>query len=312
MRRFFSLVFGGLSAVFVGITCAWGITQAARAVSHAHISIPKPADGTIISGMLRTIRYTAGEEEDQKTLVSQTAEIMAANSGDISASSYIVRDITRNTTISEFNKDRLVPIASLTKLVTATLARKYIPATTRITVTSDVINTFGNTADFREGETFTASDLMYPLLMVSSNDAAEAFAQSYGRTRFVKAMNDFAQSIGAYRTYFADPSGLSPQNESTASDMALILEWIYEHDPTVFSITELKTKTVHGHTWTNPAHFLSWSYYLGGKNGYTDEAKRTTAGLFQIGPHNDIYAVVVLGSDNRDNDIVDLLQKIQK
>jgi D-alanyl-D-alanine carboxypeptidase len=48
--------------------------------------------------------------------------------------------------------------------------------------------------------------------MVSSNDSAEALAQSYGRKEFIKEMNNFVNKIGAYKTYFVDPSGLSPKN----------------------------------------------------------------------------------------------------
>jgi len=80
--------------------------------------------------------------------------------------------------------------------------------------------------------------------------------------------------------------------------------------PDILSITTEKSKTIRSHTWVNPAHFLSWSNYLGGKNGYTDEAHSTAAALFKMGDSNDIYAVVVLGSDARDGDIVKLLRKV--
>ena len=165
---------------------------------------------------------------------------------------------------------------------------------------------------FKRIDTFEASDLMYPLLMVSSNDAAEAFALAYGRPEFIRAMNNWAQSIGAYRTYFADASGLSAKNVSTATDLVLMLDWIRNNDPAIFDISLMKSKTVRSHTWVNPTHFLSWSYYSGGKNGYTTEANRTSASLFTLGKHGNIYALVVLGSDNRDADVVKLLGKVRE
>jgi hypothetical protein len=58
-------------------------------------------------------------------------------------------------------------------------------------------------------------------------------------------------------------------------------------------------------------HFLSWSYYVGGKNGYTTEADRTAAQLFKLGPRNDIFAIIVLGSEVRDADMLKLLKKIE-
>ena len=181
-----------------------------------------------------------------------------------------------------------------------------------MTITKKVLATYGNTADFQEGETFTVHDLLYPLLLVSSNDAAEALAQTYGRQAFIKTMNDFTQSIGAYRTYFADPAGLSPQSVSTAHDVAIILDWIYKNQPGLLDITLEKSKTIRSHTWVNPTHFLSWSYYLGGKNGYLPEADKTGALLFRFSSTTPVYAVVVLGSQSRDSDVVSLVRSFMK
>ena len=124
-------------------------------------------------------------------------------------------------------------------------------------------------------------------------------------------MNDFTQSIGAYRTYFADPSGLSAQNVSSANDLSIILKWINENQPEILKITKLKSKTVRAHTWVNPTHFLNWSNYAGGKNGYTPEADRTGAALFSMDHGSELYAAIVLGSESRDSDVIKLLEKIK-
>ncbi len=237
-------------------------------------------------------------------------------SGRITASAYMVKNITTGQIWTEYDSERLKPIASLTKLITAEVARRTIPKSTRITITPAVTNTFGNTAGFKAGETYTAEELMYPLLIVSSNDAAEALARSLGRTRFLKEMNNLMQEIGAYRTYFDDPSGLSPLNVSTAADLAIILEWLRKNDTAVLDLTLVRAKTLHGHTWVNPTHFLSWSYYLGGKNGFTDEAGKTGASILELGPvqangKKDVYAIVVLGSSNRDEDVIRLINKVK-
>jgi D-alanyl-D-alanine carboxypeptidase len=93
--------------------------------------------------------------------------------------------------------------------------------------------------------------------------------------------------------------------------MALILDWIRQNDQKIIGITELKSETVSGHTWVNPAHFLSWSNYEGGKNGYTEEADRTSAGLFELGAAKHLYAVIVLGSEDRDGDVIKLLSLVK-
>jgi D-alanyl-D-alanine endopeptidase (penicillin-binding protein 7) len=315
MKQFLMVVFGGLAIVLAGIAVSWSAGWAWQHVPHpvrpaAPVQDP---DGTIRDGLTRKITFTADEEED---LVNSALSSLHDTSGRITASAYIVKDLTTGQTWTEYDSERLKPIASLTKLVTAEIARRSIPENTRIAITPAVTNTFGNTANFKAGETFTAGELMYPLLMVSSNDAAEALARSLGRAKFLKEMNDFMQEIGAYRTYFDDPSGLSPLNVSTASDMALILDWLRTNDPAILDITLTHSATIRGHTWINPTHFLSWSYYLGGKNGFTDEAGRTGASLLQLGPvqangKKDVYAIVVLGSDDRDQDVIRLINKVK-
>ncbi len=316
LKTFFSIVFGGSIALFatigmfnVGIF-VWKTFGHSGAISVAQTADASDISASSILGMrTSTPRYSASDEED---LINAAANALPRGQVDrVTAKAYLVQDLTHGQTIIGNNSNTLLPIASLSKLVTAVIARRYISDSARISITKSVTSTYGNTADFIPGETFTASDLMYPLLMVSSNDAAEAYAQYYGRSKFVREMNDFVQSIGAYRTSFSDPSGLDPKNVSTANDMAVIINWIYKNDPTIINITELKSKTIRSHTWVNPTHFLSWSYYVGGKNGYLPEANRTNVSLFKWGSKGDLYAVVVLGSSQRDADTVALLKKIQ-
>lgn len=322
MKQFFGVLFWGLLAVGCGLIVAYGSVLAWGYVrplvmskdgvdisSASEIVGTKKSDGTTISGLKRTVRYTATEEED---LINAALDSLPQSpDGRMTAGAYVVRNLTRGDTPIEYNPDKLMPIASITKLVTAVVARKYMNPEDRVTITKEVMSTYGNTALFQIGETFKVDDLMYPLLMVSSNDAAEAISESYSNKKFIEEMNNFVQSIGAYRTYFADSSGLSPKNVSTANDLAIILEWIEKNDPKIIDITATKIKTVRSHTWTNPTHFLSWSYYVGGKNGYTPEANRTSASLFKVGPNDNVYAIIILDSDSRDADTVRLLSKVK-
>ncbi len=323
MNQFLKVIFGGLLAVTFGIAIGYGIVSFSRAggfrslginisklTSSARIAVSHPEDGTSISGIVRTIRFSAVEEEDPIRAATEALDSSNHTSNGITARAYIVKNLSTGDIVTESNPNRLLPIASLTKLVTAIVAGRMLDPDSRMTITREIMSSYGNTASFKVGETLRVSDLLYPLLMVSSNDAAEALAREYGRSKFIRAMNDFAQSIGAYRTYFADPSGLSSHNVSTVTDMSIILDWIRKNNPNILAITELKTKTVRSHTWVNPAHFLSWSNYLGGKNGYTPEANRTGAALFHMGNKKEVYSVVVLGSESRDDDVVRLLGKV--
>jgi len=320
MKHFFYVIIGGISAIACGLVLAFvgqiawhSISPRLAGLNLSYIAsaiISQPADGTAIAGFKRTVNYSASEEEDLMTAATLSLPQISAVK-DVTATAYIIEDLNTGTVVAESNENKLLPIASLTKLVTAEVAKRLIDNDQEITITKNIMSTYGNTAEFRMGETFRAADLYYPLMMVSSNDAAEAFAQTYGRARFISAMNDFVRSIGAYRTIFSDPSGLSADNRSTATDLVTIMNWLRLHDPELIALTLLKTKTVRVHTWVNPTHFLNWSTYRGGKNGYTDEADRTAVTLFQMKKDGDIYAIVVLGSEVRDADLIKLLAKIK-
>lgn len=323
MKNFFYILFGGLSAVGFGIaltyggTLAWQVMAPNFGFNPDRFSLPRAVSvvtqqasaSTFVNGFKKTVRFSAYDEEDRINSIAQSLPL--APDGKVTAGSYIVKNLNLGDTLIEHNTDKSVPIASLTKLVTAVVARRLIEPNEKIEITESIISIYGNTAGLKKGETFLAEDLLYPLLMVSSNDTAEAFAQSYGRKKFIKAMNDFTQEIGAYRTYFADPSGLSAENVSSVSDIVLIIDWIRKNDPKIIEITSLKSKTIRSHTWTNPTHFLSQSSYIGGKNGYIPEAERTSVSLFEWGANKNLYAVVLLGSLSRDEDVMALLSKVK-
>ena len=230
----------------------------------------------------------------------------------VTAESYQVTDISDNSIILQKDQSRLFPLASVSKLVTAVVARKLIDSEKYVTLTPKILSTYGNEAKFRVGEKIKVGELMYPLLMVSSNDSAEALASAYplGRQKFLKEMNNWVNSIGAYRTYFRDPSGLSPENVSTAEDVSIITKWILANDPEIFDITLTKTKTIRTHTWTNATHFLNLSTFAGGKNGYTPEAGRTSVYLFRLGKQKKLFSVVILDSSARDVDTMNLIDQV--
>lgn len=317
MKDFFYVVFGGIGAVILGIAIAfsirYGVSVATKADSQSKQydqSLNDTRDEVIRFGFKKKISYTASVEEG--LMRAATLSLPRSSDTDITATSYVIQNLKNGKVWAEHESERLLPIASLTKLVTAVVAKKNMKDTTKIKMTKEMISTYGNAAGLKIGEVLTVGDLYYPLLLVSSNDAAEALARNYGRKQFIEAMNNFAQSIGAYRTSFYDPSGLSANNRSTANDIITIMTWIEKNNPEIIEITKLKTKTIRAHTWTNPTHFLSWSNYGGGKNGYTEEAKNTGVAIFEMGKNKVKYAVAVLGSRSRDADIVKLLAKVKE
>ncbi len=290
----------------------------------SEIVIENEEDPTFISHLSRGVAYSAEDDVDAISGIFGNLPASAIESQDnqgsnvknnttkISAKAYSVTDIDRDVVVFEHNAEQLLPIASITKLVTAVVAKKLLDPDHVIQIGRTSFATEGNSGKLRLDETFKLKEILYPLLMVSSNDVAEAISASYGRKDFIKEMNTWVNSIGAYRTYFSDPSGLSANNKSTARDISIILKWIKIHEPDIFDITLTREKTIRTHTWVNPTHFLSLASYEGGKNGYTTEANRTTASLFSFGSPKRHYSVVLLGGNQRDSDVLAVINEAFK
>lgn len=309
-------VFSKVSDIAAGANTALSLatTTKTAATDYINTSLLEEADQdpSFISRFSRVHIYSA--DSGKEFIESVKSTLPHISTVKVSASAYAVIDLDRDAIVLEKNPEKLLPIASISKLVTAVVAKKLLKETTSVTINKTILDTYGNEAWFRIGEKFTVGELFYPLLMVSSNDASEALARAYpaGRKEFIKEMNAWVNSIGAYRTIFTDPSGLSSKNISTVKDLSIIVKWIMKNEPELFDITLLKSKTIRTHTWTNPTHFLNITSYVGGKNGYTPEANRTSIALFKLGLQKRLYGIILLGSADRDDDILNLLEEALK
>src|SRR3989344_6168791 len=309
MNKFFISIFlaiaiGIISAIFIINWNENGLPFGAYDEKTVDSLNEEEIDPTFVSKFSRIFVYSS---KDRINNIDSDNNFIPNSSSKISSLSYIVYDMDNGKEIIEKNADKVLPIASITKLATAVVAKRLIEENKRIEITKKILATEGSTAKFRLNEKFGRDELLYPLLMVSSNDAAEALASVYGRTEFIKKMNDWANAIGAYRTYFYDPSGLSAKNVSTARDIAIMSEWIKNNQSDIFDITLTQTKIIRVHTWTNPNHLLNLSAYKGGKNGYIPEAGLTSVSLFHIGSTKKLYAVVLLKSQDRSGDTLSVL-----
>lgn len=195
------------------------------------------------------------------------------------------------------------PIASLVKLMTAVLAAEEIPLDKKITITESAVAMEGAVGNFAPGEVFTAHDLIRATLVGSSNDAAEALREAYGSQEFVSAMQRKAASLGMEHTTFFDPTGLSYLNQSTASDLEILARYIVDTHPELFEIThasevairELQTGRSRAIRSTHP--FITNPEFIGGKTGFTPEARGNLISLFRH--EEQTFLVIVLGSNDR-------------
>lgn len=123
--------------------------------------------------------------------------------------------------------DRVVPIASITKLMTAMIVLDAKPPLAETLKISDDDRdlVMGTTSRLRVGSALSREDMLHLALMSSENRAAAALSRYYlgGRPAFIKAMNAKAAALGMTHTHFVNPNGLTNENVSTAFDLAKLV-----------------------------------------------------------------------------------------
>ncbi len=133
----------------------------------------------------------------------------------------------------EKNADVQLPIASVTKLMTAlVIAQSDLSLKTKLQVTrSDYVKSTAE-SKLRQGMVMTREDALRAALMSSDNRAAHMLARTYpgGVKVFVAKMNETAKELGMTQSVFADPTGLSNKNVSTAHDLAILAARVHEYE----------------------------------------------------------------------------------
>ncbi|MEX8193291.1 serine hydrolase [Comamonas guangdongensis] len=143
-----------------------------------------------------------------------------------SSVAYVVDQDTHEVLLSK-NDQAVLPIASLTKLMTGLLvSQAHLPMDEMITITQDDVDTEKHSSSrLRVGTTLTRAEMMHLALMSSENRAAHALGRTYpgGLSQFVQLMNAKAHQLGMKDTRYVEPTGLSSSNQSSARDLALLV-----------------------------------------------------------------------------------------
>lgn len=233
----------------------------------------------------------------------------------ISAQAYLVGDLNTGEVILAKNQDMKFPIASTSKLMTALVATEITNPNDIVKISKKAISTEGKNGNFRIGEEIKTNDLLYPLLLESSNDAAEAIAEHFGRESFVSKMNQEATILKMSSTSYEDPTGLSPNNQSTVSDMFRLAGYLKEQRQDLLQITTKRSFGNKKHSWSNLSQFLHKDGYIGGKSGYTDVAMQTVVSIFSLplGKTGERpIAITLLKSKDRAKDVESILKYLKK
>ncbi|MDO8430750.1 MAG: serine hydrolase [Candidatus Taylorbacteria bacterium] len=218
----------------------------------------------------------------------------------IRAESYLVGNLETGEIYIDLNSSKAYPIASVSKLYTALVVHHLFDLEKDIVIDQSMLDAYGDGSHLSLGEKFKPNDLLYALLLESSNDAAEAFARSFGYVNFMNEMNAFAKEIGMHNTYFKDASGLSPHNISSAEDLFTFSKYLYKSEKDILEISRTKemdfaTTTDHGfHHFVNINPFAAYGEFYGGKTGRTNEAKEAMVSLFNKKVVDKEYPLVVI------------------
>lgn len=212
-------------------------------------------------------------------------------------------DVTDGTVQFAKRETRRVPVASLTKIMTAYVVRREARLDDVVTITkADVRHAVAGgatTAGLRAGERLTVRDLLYGLMLPSGADAAHALAERYGpgTARFVAKMNRAARALGLRDTRYANPDGLPSKGYSTARDQAALAVAALR-DPVIATIAKtpkrvVRKSAVHrAHVWRNTNDLLD-DGAVGLKTGFTRQAGYCLS--FAAVKDGHTYVGVVLG-----------------
>jgi D-alanyl-D-alanine carboxypeptidase len=229
-----------------------------------------------------------------------------------SARSYVVFDAVTGGIIASQNPDTAYAVASITKLPAAAAAQVVVPLEATTTVTWTDVAAEGRAGKLEPGQVYTYRELLFPLLLESSNDAAAAFERTY-RDQVVTAMNEIATAYGASSTRFVDASGLSDRNVASARDLAALTTGLYAAHPYIFDITTLSQYLTEHTGWINNSPVATEAGYIGGKHGYTEAAGRTIVALFDepFAAGRRQVGYIILGSSDLATDVAALREFVR-
>lgn len=226
----------------------------------------------------------------------------------------------RRKVLFQKNAGEKLPIASISKLMVANIVLGDYDLSDIIEIDEEATAREEDFGNLKPGERLSVKDLLYVLLMESSNDAAWALAEQKGIDNFVREMNQQASEMGLVDTYFVNPNGVDPDipsgpfNYSTARDLSRLAQILYEKKPFAWDILGLSEFDLYmpdgkfHHTLKNTNELIGRVPRLvGGKTGWTPIAKGCLV-LVQRGPNNQgLLVYVLLASEDRFGEMIRLV-----
>jgi D-alanyl-D-alanine carboxypeptidase len=237
---------------------------------------------------------------------------------EVSARQYLVADIQNNSVLAASDLNAVVPIASLTKLMTALVAAEQIDLDQDVYISQEKYVT--TLIPRLQGRYRTSMYSLLQLLLVeSSNEAAEVIAAQVGRDKFIGRMNERALELGLSNTTFTDPSGLDDRNVSSVGDLFKFVSYIQRNRNFILELTyNQNLPTIHeGSVFGELTNFNlieGVDNFIGGKVGETEAAGQTSISLHKLDINGEerTLVMIILGSEGRTDDVLQLLSYVEE
>lgn len=201
----------------------------------------------------------------------------------LSAQSAVLMEAQSGRLLLAHNADQRLPMASITKVMTALVALELASKDTLITVSSNAVGVEGSSVYLLEGEELTLEQLLYAVLLESANDAATAVAIGVAGSvdAFAQQMNRRTEVLGLVNTHFTNPHGLDHEDHfTTAADFAVIVQCALENE-LIQKIVSTRKATIpydgqeNGRVLTNHNKLLRmYEGCTGVKTGFTKRSGR--------------------------------------
>lgn len=253
-----------------------------------------------------------------KKVAAKDHFVYAAEVSGVSAPHYLIADIDSGSMLAASDLRTAVPIASVTKLMTAVVASEKLDLDSRIGVGSpNFVESL--VPRLQDRASVSVYSLLQLLLVESSNEAAEVIAGEYGRGKFIEEMNIKAKQIGMLESDFVDPSGLGNGNTATLADLFRLTQYIHINRNFIFEISAKEDlagvrDTGEFSELSNFNEVDELNNFVGGKIGETTAAGQTSVSLHEVSIQGSkrTVAIILLGSTGRDADVRTLMSFVEE
>ncbi|MDX1957430.1 MAG: serine hydrolase [Leptospiraceae bacterium] len=235
----------------------------------------------------------------------------------ILADSYILIHLESNQRILEKNTKEVYPVASITKLITAILSKKFIKSDDSISVPNIAVvkNNYESKAGLKSKQKFSLSNLLHALIIPSGNDAARTLEHKINeKHNFRNESQKILQELKMKDSNFEEAVGTSSNSKSSSEDLIIILKYIAQNHSDLIEIMKLEKgiiKSFDGDRLEfdsrNKIHDYE-GFQIYGKTGTTKKAGQCFAGFIQKGKER--WLLVLLGSKDYVKDIKTMVKSI--